>query len=114
MPRKHFRIQCDPEVAELLARQILFYTSAAYPPGGSDCAQAAREAMLGAADTIRNDVASSGSASASVRIRAMLKAAVKYYYSQFDETDRAASDRALMLSVIAGEPVEFGRFELKE
>lgn len=45
-------ISCGATSAALLVEALRAYTHAAYPPGGSECAQAARETLLDAADRI--------------------------------------------------------------
>ena len=111
MAKKTFVIKCDAEVAALLADQIAAYTMAAYPPGGSDCAQVARDALLTVANTIREEVRINGIANISVRIRSMLKATVKFHYQQLDDQ---AADLLLMLSVLKGEAITIDRYTSAE
>ncbi len=46
MTSKTLVIECDQATARVLAGAIRVYVQAAYPPGGSACAQAARAALL--------------------------------------------------------------------
>ncbi len=46
MRDKTVRLSCSHELARGLATALRAFAQAAYPPGGSECAQAARAALL--------------------------------------------------------------------
>lgn len=46
MKRRLVEFECDAATAAALADAIRGYAHAAYPPGGSECAQVARETLL--------------------------------------------------------------------
>ncbi|MCB1723907.1 MAG: hypothetical protein KDJ39_09465 [Gammaproteobacteria bacterium] len=52
MKQRLAQIDCDAEQAAALARAVDWYAAAAYPPGGSECAQVARETLRDAATVI--------------------------------------------------------------
>ena len=79
MTRKSASIDCDAQTAGDLARAIRAYTEAAYPLGGSDCAQVARNALLDAAADC--DAHESGSLALRRRQLALLRACVRWYFS---------------------------------
>lgn len=82
MAAKTFRISMTPPTATQLCRAIRTYAQVAYPMGGSECAQVARETLMNAADSIEEQVTSAGEADVSRRLRAMLKAAIKWYFGE--------------------------------
>ena len=89
--RQH-RVECSAELATQLGRVIAAYAEAAYPPGGSECSQVARETLL---DTARLCHAHDGSELAlPKRQLAMLRAAVDWAGEQ---ADPACSDTLRML-----------------
>lgn len=80
MKTKTFTLQCSVEHANLLSEAITTYAHAAYPPGGSECAQVSREALLESANNIRQYAASEQGADLRKRQRAMLKSAIAWYF----------------------------------
>ena len=46
-------IQCSEGVLSLLCEAIEVYAHAAFPPGGSECAQASRESLLAVTQQLR-------------------------------------------------------------
>jgi hypothetical protein len=93
--RKTIRIPCDPETARAFAEAIRCYAEAAYPPGGSECAQVAHEALQDSARAIAaaHRVRGVDTIEFPRRQRAMLKAALDWYLEQAEvdlpETVRA-------------------------
>lgn len=90
MKAKTFSIRCEAGQAALLAEALAAYAEAAYPRGGSECAQAAREALLGSAGAIARDAAGPGAA-ISRRQRSLLRTAVRWYWEERGEPQRAQS-----------------------
>jgi hypothetical protein len=85
-PKKTIRLPCDPETARAFADAIRRYAEAAYPTGGSECAQVAHQALTDSARTIaeahRNT--EDGTIEFPRRQRTMLKAALDWYLVQAD------------------------------
>ena len=99
---------------DILCTAIREYAHAAYPEGGSDCTQLARYTLLELAAEINAGIsAEKTSVEISKRPRAMVKAALEYYFNRQDETCCAASrhQRELFVSLLNGEPVT--RIELE-
>jgi hypothetical protein len=105
---------CDIPVRDILCTAIREYASAAYPEGGSDCAQLARYTLLELAAEINAGVsAEKTSVEISKRPRAMVRAALEYYFNRQDEACAATSlhQRELFVSLLNGVPVT--RIELE-
>ena len=78
-------LHCDEPVRDILCTAIRDYAVAVYPPGGSECAQVARYTLLELADQINDGIGpESGSVEISKRPRAMVKAAIQYYFDRVD------------------------------
>ncbi|MCB1802094.1 MAG: hypothetical protein KDI82_10450 [Gammaproteobacteria bacterium] len=73
-------LQCEPSQASELAQVIRSYALAAYPPGGSECAQVAREALLDAASQIAGH--QGGLLQVRKRLLPQLRAAVRWCLTQ--------------------------------
>lgn len=80
MKAKTVSLELDARLAHSLAEAIRAYALAAYPRGGSDCAQVAREALLDTADTCAAHAA--GPLVLRKRIMPQLRAAVRWCLSQ--------------------------------
>lgn len=79
--------------AKMMLEVLNHYANAAYPVGGSNCAMASREALWAIAINIsRNELAE-----ISCRQRPMLKAAVKWFYteSEYAEPNDEMFDRLI-------------------
>ena len=108
MPPASITLRCDLGVKDILCRAIREYSHAAYPVGGSDCAQVARYTLLELAQQIDDGIASGdGQVEISRRPRAMVKAAIVYYFDRQDAESGAASacQRELMLGMLTGTAV---------
>jgi hypothetical protein len=81
-------IRCEPGQATLLAEALTAYAEAAYPRGGSECAQAARETLLDSAAVIARDAGGDGAA-VSQRQRGLIKTAVKWYWEERGQPGQA-------------------------
>jgi len=90
--RQHL-VSCDAELANQLGQAIAAYAEAAYPPGGSECGQMAREALLDTAHLCANH--DGGELTLPRRQLAMLRAAVGWAGEQFD-ADSADAMKALV------------------
>ncbi len=87
MKRREVKVDCDQASAQRLAMVVRQFALAAYPPGGSDCGQAAREALLGTAD--RCATHPGGDLLLPRRQLPQLRSAVAWYFSE-QEPDSAA------------------------
>ena len=97
MKQKTFTLQCDSAEAAQLAEALSVYAQAAYPPGGSACAQVSREALLSSAQQIASEAAGTQGAQLRKRQRAMFKAAVDWYFSDDGPGDAALATRMQQL-----------------
>jgi hypothetical protein len=92
-------------VKEILCRAIREYAHAAYPEGGSDCAQVARYTLLELAQQIDDGITPDNQCVAiSRRPRAMVNAAIEYFYARQDAAAGTASarQRDLMTGMLRG------------
>jgi hypothetical protein len=64
------------------------YANVAYPPGGSDCAATSRQAIMEIVDKISQDEM----CEISRKQRPMLKAAVKWFYTESEYADMPGND----------------------
>lgn len=90
MKSKTLLIRCDTDQATRLAEALSAYAEAAYPRGGSECAQAARETLLDSAAMIARDAGVEGAA-ISRRQRGLIKTAVRWYWEERGEPGQAQS-----------------------
>lgn len=80
MKQRLIALPCDAAQAAELAQVVRAYTNAAYPRGGSECAQVAREALLDAADHIASH--QGGQLEIRKRLLPQIRAAVRWCLSQ--------------------------------
>ena len=97
MSAETFTLQCAPGQAESLSGAVAAYAEAAYPPGGSECTQVARETLLNSAQLIARDAAGTG-AILSRRQRSLYKAAVEWYFG--DDVQADPEMKATLLALI--------------
>jgi hypothetical protein len=108
MPPATITLHCDVAVKEILCRAIREYAHAAYPEGGSDCAQVARYTLLELAQQIDDGITpDSQRVAISRRPRAMVKAAIEYFFDRQDAATGAASarQRELLKALLRGDMV---------
>lgn len=79
MAGKLMTLELDTGLQQTLCEAVRLYAEAAYPPGGSECAQVARESLLTAASSIHEQCAENGHAEVSRRLRVQLKSALDYF-----------------------------------
>lgn len=106
-PRK-INLSCDVIVKDILCTAIREYAQAAYPEGGSECAQVARYTLLElAADIDAGITANHETVKVSKRPRAMVKAALEFYFNRADETQGSGSaqQRTLFESLLQEQKV---------
>jgi len=108
MPPATITLQCDVAVKDILCRAIREYAHAAYPEGGSDCAQVARYTLLELAQQIDAGITTGHPhVEISRRPRAMVKAAIEYLFDRQDAGTGAGSvrQRELMHGMMRGKMV---------
>jgi hypothetical protein len=101
--RKKIKLCCDPCVRDILCTAIREYAHAAYPVGGSECAQVAHYTLLELAVEIEAGITDENeSLEVSKRPRAMVRAALEYYFNRSDESLGLTSthQRALFESLL--------------
>ena len=106
--RKKIKLCCDVTVRDILCAAIREYAYAAYPEGGSECAQVARYTLLELATEIEAGISNeNATVEVSKRPKAMVKAALEYYFNRADEAQglRSLHQRALFDSLLQGQPV---------
>ena len=112
--RKKIKLYCDPDVRNILCTAIREYAHAAYPVGGTECAQLARYTLLELAAEIEAGITGENeSIEVSKRPRAMVRAALEYYFNCRDETQgltsthqRALFDRLLQEQAVMRSDLE--------
>lgn len=95
MKSKTVEIECAQSEADRLASAVRTYARQAYPSGGSECSQVAREALLDAASLIAAH--RGGPLGLRRRQMAQLRAAVTWYFTEIDPSHAADGDALLSL-----------------
>jgi hypothetical protein len=95
---------------QTLSKAIQQYADAAYPPGGSECAQSARAALLDTAEKIIEQIDNQKTdVTISRRIKSHIKAAIQYYLQVCTEQDGdlvlEKMRYQLMLNLLDSQPV---------
>jgi hypothetical protein len=78
---KTFTLQATPEEAARLSEALAAYAYAAFPPGGSECAQVSRETLLESARQIAQRGATATGAQLRRRQRKVFRSALQWYFS---------------------------------
>jgi len=108
MATKTFSLHCDAAVKGIVTAALREYAHAAYPEGGSECAQVARYTLLQAADTVEAGIRNeAGEVRLSRRLRTQLKAALEYYFDRHDKQTASASvqQRIRFTELLKGSPL---------
>jgi len=106
--RKKIKLCCDVTVRDILCTAIREYAHAAHPEGGSECAQVARYTLLELATDIEAGISDeNATVEVSKRPKAMVKAALEYYFNRADEVQCLTSShqRALFDRLLQGQAV---------
>jgi hypothetical protein len=101
-------LQCDTAVRDILCTAIRDYAHAAYPEGGSECAQVARYTLLELAQQIEDGIREDNdSLLVSRRPRAMVRAALDYYFDRIDQARQGSTmnQRTLMAGLLKEQAV---------
>jgi hypothetical protein len=107
MAARKITLHCDVPVRDILCAAIRDYAHAAYPEGGSDCAQVARYTLLELAGLVEAAISDTcHSVEISKRPRAMLKAAIDYHFDRQDAALGSTSihQRALVQGLLQAQP----------
>jgi len=99
MSGKTFSLRATPEEAAQLAGALTAYAHAAFPPGGSECAQVSRETLLESARQIAAQAGTDNGAQLRRRQRKVFKSALQWYFS-----DDGPGDPALCAAMLAKFP----------
>ena len=103
MKHQQIRLECGPGVARRLVDLLRDYTEVAFPAHSTDCAQVAREAMLGAIASLESRLLAEGRAEYSKRLRAMFREAVKMHFElHAAETGECCEARTAALHALCG------------
>jgi hypothetical protein len=98
MAVRKITLHCDVAVSDIVCTAIREYAHAAFPEGGSECAQVARYTLLElAADIDAGITEHSQTVQISKRPRAMVKAAFEYYFNRMDAVQGMTSSRQRQL-----------------
>ncbi len=90
-------LDCSPAQAVRLAEALRTYVDAAYPRGGSPCAQVARETLL---DTARQLAADDGPATIPRRQRHLVRAATEWYWGEDGPGDTSTETVQRLLALL--------------
>ena len=108
MASRRILLRCDIPARDILCTAIREYAHAAYPEGGSECAQVARYTLLELAAEISDGISEEKvSVEISKRSKPMIKAALEYYFDRQDNACGTSSmhQRELFISLLNGVPV---------
>lgn len=114
MAARKIKLCCDVTVKDILCAAISEYAYAAYPEGGSECAQVARYTLLElAADIDAGITATNETVEVSKRPRPMVKAALEYYFNRADAVQGSGSrqQRALFDGLLQEQQVTRSELE---
>lgn len=106
MSAKVINLLCSPNLVAAMAAAIRGYVAVQYPPGVSDCALAAREALLTVAQDIETGCQTAETVTLSRRLRTMLKIAVNFYCDQRSAGETREKGRNAMLAALQEEQVD--------
>jgi hypothetical protein len=95
MKKRTFNIDCThTESCQKLYKILTLFIHSAFPPNGSDCAQATRESLLGLCDKIKN---SGDICEINKRQRPLLKTAITWYFEEIEVSDNSQQQALLLL-----------------
>ena len=106
MSAKTFELISSPRLCAILVVAIRNYVAVQYPPGSSDCALTAREALLDVATNIETRCPQQTTITLSRRLRTMLKIALNYYCEQFTHVADIEPLREMLLASLQGEAAD--------
>lgn len=102
---KIIHLQCPQPALVLLQRILIEYADAAYPPGASECAQSAHQAMHMAAQSLLDSYDDEhGTTQFNKRMRAQAKAAIEYYFED-PARQNILTCKAPLLALLQGQAI---------
>lgn len=108
MPAKKIILQAPAETIAVVLGALEEYAYAAYPPGGSECAQVSRQTILDAVAVMRAQQQQGEPVSFSSRLRAQFKAALRYHVEQ---QQLSAQRYALLEEVLKGNALDVKQWQ---
>ena len=90
MRKRQLHFNCTDHACEKLAEVLSTYAHAAFPIGGSECAQATRESLLDMANRMGNCIENTFAINA--RQRPMLKSAINWYFTEVESDNELRDD----------------------
>ena len=101
---KLIEIHGPAELQHIIVAALELYAQQAFPDSGSPCQMVSREALLEAANKFAAHYQQAGTGIISSRMRAMLKAAIKFYYHlQMEQQNRSTHHQCeLLLAMCRG------------
>lgn len=106
LKKNDIEIHCSAQVAAIFGDALERFAAAAYPEGGSECAQNARYLLQDTARRLRLELGGEGTSRVSRRTRATLRSALTYYYeTRFGETGPDSHEFRLVASLLNGASV---------
>ncbi|MCK5810706.1 MAG: hypothetical protein KAH00_06425 [Cocleimonas sp.] len=95
MKKRTFNIDCTrKEPCQKLYKILTLFINTAFPPNGSDCAQATRASLLVLCDKIKN---SSHICEMNKRQRPLLKTAITWYFETVEVSENSQQQALLLL-----------------
>ncbi len=95
MKKRTFSIDCaNSELCQKLYKILALFINNAFPPSGSDCAQATRDSLLELSEKIKN---SSENCEINKRQRPLLKTAIVWYFEEVEVSDTDQQQTLLLL-----------------
>ncbi len=88
MRQRSVMLEADDSQAATLARSIAAYAHAAFPKGGSECAQSSREALLETAHACQ--LHGGGELALRKRQLGLIRAALRWYADAYPDDDPAS------------------------
>ena len=90
-------LKLDGETAGQIAKAVYIYADAAYPPGGSECAQATNQALKELAGRISRST--DQAFILKKRQLPLIKAAIRWYYSEDVQPEPGVDPEKLILKL---------------
>ena len=97
MKTKRQPLKLEAEAARQIATSVLAYADAAYPPGGSECAQATHQTLKELAVKISRSHDSA--INLKKRQLPLIKAAIRWYYSEEAQPQSGIDPESLILQL---------------
>ena len=109
MKKRTIPLHCDTKTAAFIYDAVSTYANAAYPPGGSDCAQVAKDALLTAVRQYKQQVSIDSTGSISSKQRSMWKTAIRWYICDINSDQFANPEQAAekLLTIFKGNNINF-------